>query len=88
MHITLCAYARATANERGTYTVMHKYYHNNFFVNKQNSNVQTREQGGSAACTQASNFPRIKQHMFIYGECDSHCPLLIIQGPAEIPDGF
>jgi hypothetical protein len=26
--------------------------------------------------------------MFIYGECDSHCPLLIIQGPAEIPDGF
>jgi hypothetical protein len=38
-----CECARATAKGPGTYTAMHKYYHNNFSANKQN-----HEQGGSA----------------------------------------
>jgi hypothetical protein len=46
--ITPCAYARVTAKVQGTYAAMHKYYHNNFPVNKQNCDVQTQEWGGSA----------------------------------------
>jgi hypothetical protein len=40
---TLCILLLAPAKERGTYAAMYKYYHNNFFANK-----QKRERGGSA----------------------------------------
>jgi hypothetical protein len=46
--VTPCACARATAEKLGTYSAMYKYYHNNFSANKQNRDVQTREQGGSS----------------------------------------
>jgi hypothetical protein len=49
--ITMCACARVTTKEKGTYTVMHKFYHNNFSANKQNHDAQTCEQRGSALLT-------------------------------------
>jgi hypothetical protein len=46
--VTPCACTRATVKERGTYTMMHKYYHKNCSMNKQNCDVQTCEWRGSA----------------------------------------
>jgi hypothetical protein len=39
---------KVIAKEKTTYTAKHKYYHNNFSMKKQNSNMQPCKQGGSA----------------------------------------
>jgi hypothetical protein len=48
MCITPCVCARATEKGWANYAVMHKYYYNNFSVNKQNCDAQTHERGRSA----------------------------------------
>jgi hypothetical protein len=46
-----CACVRATAEERGTYAAMHKYYHNNFTADRQNRYALASQRGGSAVFT-------------------------------------
>jgi hypothetical protein len=46
--IAPCACARATAEERGTYVAVYKYYRDIFFANKETRDAQTYERGRSA----------------------------------------